>query len=84
METQNKPQINMHYLALKLCDLRTFGQPVDVGTAGRYIFMPEKMRGLLGWYQMGVQTYGKLARPLNIQLSSTWVYAFIPLQEIKF
>jgi hypothetical protein len=53
METQNKPQINMHYLALELCDLRKFGQPV-VGMAGRYIFMPEKMRGLLGWYQMGV------------------------------
>jgi hypothetical protein len=41
METQNKPQINMHYLALELCDLRKFGQPVDVGMAGRYIFMPE-------------------------------------------
>ncbi len=27
---------------------------------------------------------GKLARPLNIQMSSTWVYAFIPLQDIKF
>jgi hypothetical protein len=44
----------MHYLALELCDLRTFGQSVDVGMAGRYIFMSEKMRGLLGWYQMGV------------------------------
>jgi hypothetical protein len=54
METQNKSPINMHNLALELCDLRTFGQPVDVGMDGRYIFMPEKMRGLLGWYQMGV------------------------------
>jgi hypothetical protein len=54
MQTQNEPQINMHYLALELCDLRKFGQPVDVGMAGRYIFMPEKMRGLHGWYQMGV------------------------------
>jgi hypothetical protein len=54
METQNKAQIDMHYLALELCDLRKYGQPVDVGMAGKYIFMPEKMRGLLGWYQMGV------------------------------
>jgi hypothetical protein len=54
METQNKAQIDMHYLALELCDLRKFGQPVDVDMVGRYIFMPEKMRGLLGWYQMGV------------------------------
>jgi hypothetical protein len=54
METQNKPRINMHYLALELYDLRTFGQQVDVGMDGRYIFMPEKMRGVLGWCQMGV------------------------------
>jgi hypothetical protein len=59
IQNQWKPRISPKstctiYLALELCDLRTFGQPVDVGMAGRYIFMPEKMRGLLGWYQMGV------------------------------